>query len=91
MITTGNKPIKICKYLSKEWLPDPQGHPILTIVVSSSEDERVRIEYILLGEHAPRCVMLHRETNKVAVGFDGGVVVRKLGRDEPLYLMDPFA
>ena len=34
--------------------------------------------------------MLHRETNKVAVGFDGDVVVRKLGRDEPLYLMDPF-
>ena len=43
MITTANKPIKICKYLSKKWLPDPQGHLILTIVVSGSEDKRVRI------------------------------------------------
>jgi len=36
------------------------------------------------------CVVLHRETNEVAVGFGDGVVVLKLGRDEPSYSMDPF-
>ena len=89
LITTANKPIKICKHLAKKWLPDPQVHPILTIVVPGSEDERVRTWYANtyhLESALPRCVMLRWGTNKVVVGFYGGVVVRKLGRDEPLYL-----
>ena len=45
------------------------------------ESQDLACEYVLLGEHTPRYVMLHWETNKVAVGFDGGVFVRKLGRD----------
>ena len=35
------------------------------------------------------CVVLHRETNEVAVGFDDGVVVLELGRDEPSYSIGP--
>ena len=34
-------------------------------------------------------VVLQREVNEVEVGFDDGVVVLKLGRDEPSYSMDP--
>ena len=35
------------------------------------------------------CVALRRDANEVAVGFDEGVVVVKLGRDEPVFSMDP--
>jgi coatomer subunit beta' len=34
-------------------------------------------------------VVPYRGTNEVAVKFDDGVVVLKLGRDEPSYSMDP--
>ncbi len=35
------------------------------------------------------CVALRKDANEVAVGFDEGVVVIKLGRDEPTLSMDP--
>ncbi|KAF8121004.1 hypothetical protein EV363DRAFT_1143837, partial [Boletus edulis] len=35
------------------------------------------------------CVALRRGANEVAIGFDEGIVVIKLGRDEPAFSMDP--
>ena len=73
-------------------------HPTLPIIVSGSEDGTVKIWHAntyrlenTLNYALERawCVALHRETNEVAVGFDDGVVVLKLGRDEPSYSMDP--
>jgi len=37
------------------------------------------------------CVLLHWETNNVAVGFDSGLVALHFGRNEPSYSMDPLA
>lgn len=73
-------------------------HPTLPVIVSGSEDGTVKIWHAntyrlenTLNYALERawCVALHRETNEVAVGFDEGVVVLKLGRDEPSYSMDP--
>ena len=74
------------------WMSTPSGIPHIhnrSLWFRGRESQDLASEYIPLGEHAPRCVTLHRETNKAAVGFDG-VVVSKLCRDEPLYLIDPF-
>ncbi|EEB88447.1 hypothetical protein MPER_13715, partial [Moniliophthora perniciosa FA553] len=35
------------------------------------------------------CVALRKDANEVALGYDEGVVVIKLGRDEPTFSMDP--
>ncbi|KAF8226697.1 hypothetical protein L208DRAFT_1380098 [Tricholoma matsutake] len=35
------------------------------------------------------CVVLQRDANEVAVSFDEGIVVIKLGWDEPTFSMDP--
>jgi len=35
-------------------------------------------------------VVLHQETDEVAVGFDDGVVVLQLSQDDPLHSMDPW-
>ncbi|KAF9554871.1 coatomer protein [Agrocybe pediades] len=73
-------------------------HPNLPIIVSGSEDGTVkiwnsgtyRIENTLsYALERAWCVSLRKDANEVAVGFDEGVVVIKLGRDEPTFSMDP--
>ncbi|KAJ2912197.1 hypothetical protein MD484_g8213, partial [Candolleomyces efflorescens] len=70
----------------------------LPVVVSGSEDGTIkiwnastyRIENTLsYGLERAWCVGLNKGANEVAVGFDEGVVVIKLGRDEPSFSMDP--
>ncbi|KAJ3513632.1 hypothetical protein NLJ89_g2841 [Agrocybe chaxingu] len=73
-------------------------HPNLPIIISGSEDGTVkiwnsgtyRIENTLnYALERSWCVALRKNANEVAVGFDEGVVVIKLGRDEPTFSMDP--
>jgi coatomer subunit beta' len=72
-------------------------HPTLPLIISGSEDGTVKLWHAntyrlenTLNYALERawCVGLHRETNEIAVGYDNGVVVLKLGRDEPSYSMD---
>jgi len=73
-------------------------HPKLPIIVSGSEDGTVkiwnsgtyRIENTLsYSLERAWCIALHKTSTEVSVGFDEGVVVVKLGRDEPSFSMDP--
>ncbi|KAI4527169.1 Coatomer, beta' subunit [Schizophyllum commune Loenen D] len=73
-------------------------HPNLPIIVSGAEDGTVkiwnaatyRIENTLsYSLERAWCVALRKDANEVAVGFDEGVVIVKLGRDEPTLSMDP--
>ena len=73
-------------------------HPNLPIIISGSEDGTIkiwnsgtyRIENTLsYALERAWCVSLRKDANEVAVGFDEGVVVIKLGRDEPTFSMDP--
>ncbi|KXN81850.1 Coatomer subunit beta' [Leucoagaricus sp. SymC.cos] len=73
-------------------------HPNLPIIISGSEDGTVkiwnsgtyRIEHTLsYALERAWCLALRKDTNEIAVGFDEGVVVIKLGRDEPTFSMDP--
>ncbi|PFH50394.1 hypothetical protein AMATHDRAFT_145122 [Amanita thiersii Skay4041] len=73
-------------------------HPNLPIIVSGSEDGTVklwnsgtyRIENTLsYALERAWCISLRKDANEVGVGFDEGVVVIKLGRDEPTFSMDP--
>ncbi|KAF8886974.1 coatomer protein [Infundibulicybe gibba] len=73
-------------------------HPNLPIIISGSEDGAVkiwnsgtyRIENTLsYALERAWCAALRKDANEVAVGFDEGVVVIKLGRDEPTFSMDP--
>ncbi|KAF5321445.1 hypothetical protein D9619_000081 [Psilocybe cf. subviscida] len=73
-------------------------HPNLPIIVSGSEDGTVKIwnsgtyrveSTLSYALERAWCVSLRRDANEVAVGFDEGVVVIKLGRDEPTLSMDP--
>lgn len=72
-------------------------HPNLPIIISGSEDGTVkfwnsntyRLENTLsYALERAWCVALRRDANEVAVGYDEGIVVIKLGRDEPTYSMD---
>ncbi|CAE6490017.1 unnamed protein product [Rhizoctonia solani] len=72
-------------------------HPLLPVIVSGSEDGTVKIWHAntyrlenTLSYSLERawCVGYRRDTNDVAVGFDEGVVVVKLGREEPSFSMD---
>ncbi|KAF7432578.1 hypothetical protein PC9H_004520 [Pleurotus ostreatus] len=72
-------------------------HPNLPIIISGSEDGTVkiwnsgtyRIENTLsYALERAWCVSLRKSANEVAVGFDEGVVIVKLGRDEPTFSMD---
>ncbi|KAF8952135.1 coatomer WD associated region-domain-containing protein [Flammula alnicola] len=73
-------------------------HPNLPIIISGSEDGTVeiwnsgtyRVENTLsYALERAWCVALRKDANEVAVGFDEGVVIIKLGRDEPTLSMDP--
>ncbi|KAF9034097.1 coatomer protein [Panaeolus papilionaceus] len=73
-------------------------HPNLPIIISGSEDGTVkiwnsgtyRIENTLsYALERAWSVGLRKSSNEVAIGFDEGVVVIKLGRDEPTFSMDP--
>ncbi|KAF8627949.1 hypothetical protein AX17_006102 [Amanita inopinata Kibby_2008] len=72
-------------------------HPNLPIIISGSEDGTVklwnsgtyRIENTLsYALERAWCIALRKDANEVGVGFDEGVVVIKLGRDEPTFSMD---
>ncbi|KIM61439.1 hypothetical protein SCLCIDRAFT_121865 [Scleroderma citrinum Foug A] len=73
-------------------------HPNLPIIISGSEDGTIKIwnnntyrleNTLSYALERAWCVALRRDANEVAVGFDEGIVVIKLGRDEPTYSMDP--
>ncbi|KAI5120315.1 hypothetical protein M0805_000375 [Coniferiporia weirii] len=73
-------------------------HPSLPLIISGSEDGAVklwnsgtyRLENTLsYALERAWCAAVRPHANDVAVGFDEGVVVVKLGRDEPALTMDP--
>jgi coatomer subunit beta' len=72
-------------------------HPSLPIILSGSEDGTVKIWHsstyrlentLNYGLERAWCVAYRKSGNEVAVGFDEGAVVVKLGRDEPAVSMD---
>ncbi|CCO27533.1 Coatomer subunit beta' AltName: Full=Beta'-coat protein [Rhizoctonia solani AG-1 IB] len=72
-------------------------HPLLPVILSGSEDGTVKIWHantyrlentMSYSLERAWCVGYKRNSNDVAVGFDEGVVVVKLGRDEPSFSMD---
>ncbi|ORX33386.1 coatomer WD associated region-domain-containing protein [Kockovaella imperatae] len=72
-------------------------HPSLPIIVSGSEDGTIKIWHsstyrlentLSYGLERAWCVAYKRTGNEIAVGFDEGAVVVKLGRDEPSVSMD---
>ncbi|KAF9923673.1 hypothetical protein BGZ67_009714, partial [Mortierella alpina] len=72
-------------------------HPELPIIISGSEDGSVkiwhantyRLEHTLnYGLNRAWTIAYRRSTNDVALGFDLGSVVIKLGREEPTVSMD---
>jgi len=73
-------------------------HPNLPSIVSGSEDSTIKIWNS--GTHQPEntlsyalerawCIAIRPQGNEVAVGYDEGVDVVKLGRNEPSFNMDP--
>ncbi|ETW83757.1 hypothetical protein HETIRDRAFT_415508 [Heterobasidion irregulare TC 32-1] len=73
-------------------------HPNLPIIISGSEDGTVKIwnsgtyrleNTLSYGLERAWCIAVRKEANELAVGFDEGSVVIKLGRDEPTFSMDP--
>ncbi|KAF8583901.1 coatomer beta [Ramaria rubella] len=72
-------------------------HYSLPVIVSGSEDGTVKIwnsgtyrleNTLSYALERAWCVALRKGSNDVAVGFDEGVVVIKIGRDEPSFSMD---
>nr|XP_019042589.1 coatomer beta' subunit [Kwoniella bestiolae CBS 10118]OCF21519.1 coatomer beta' subunit [Kwoniella bestiolae CBS 10118] len=72
-------------------------HPSLPIILSGSEDGTIKIWHsstyrlentLSYGLERAWCVAYRKSGNEVAVGFDEGAVVVKLGRDEPSVSMD---
>ncbi|TFK47007.1 coatomer beta [Heliocybe sulcata] len=73
-------------------------HPNLPVIISGSEDGTVKIwnsgtyrleNTLSYALERAWCVALRKDANEVAVGFDEGAVIIKLGRDEPTFSMDP--
>ncbi|KAI9597452.1 coatomer WD associated region-domain-containing protein [Syncephalis fuscata] len=72
-------------------------HPHLPIILTASEDGTVRVWHannyrlentLNYGLDRAWSMSLTKTTNEVAIGFDDGLVVFKLGRDEPSMSMD---
>lgn len=72
-------------------------HPELPIIISGSEDGSIRIwhantyrfeQSLNYGLERGWCVAYQRGKQGIAVGFDDGAVVVKLGREEPAVSMD---
>ena len=72
-------------------------HPELPIIISGSEDGTVKIwnantarleQTLNYGLERAWCVAYQRGKQNVAVGFDEGMVVLKMGREEPAMSMD---
>lgn len=72
-------------------------HPSLPLIISGGEDGTVklwnsgtyRLENTLsYALERAWCIALRKTANEVAIGYDEGVVVVKLGRDEPSFSMD---
>ena len=72
-------------------------HPELPVIISGSEDGTVRIwnantyrleQSLNWGLERAWCVSYQKGKQGVAVGFDDGSVVVKLGREEPAVSMD---
>ncbi|RYP43564.1 hypothetical protein DL768_009855 [Monosporascus sp. mg162] len=72
-------------------------HPELPVIISGSEDGTIRIwhsntyrfeQSLNYGLERAWCVSYQRGKQGVAVGFDDGAVVVKLGREEPAVSMD---
>ncbi|VVT56082.1 uncharacterized protein SAPINGB_P004793 [Magnusiomyces paraingens] len=73
-------------------------HPELPIIISGSEDRSVSIwnsntfkleQTLNYGLSRAWCVTCRKGSNYVGLGFDGGVVVLQMGKDEPTISMDP--
>jgi coatomer subunit beta' len=73
-------------------------HPNLPLIVSGGEDGTVKIwnsgtyrleNTLSYALERAWCISVRKDANEIAVGFDEGVVVVKLGRDEPTFTMDP--
>lgn len=72
-------------------------HPELPIIISGSEDGTVRIwnsdtyrleNSLNYGLERAWCIAYQKGGNNVALGYDEGSVVIKLGREEPAVSMD---
>ena len=72
-------------------------HPELPVIISGSEDGTVKIwnantarleQNLNYGLERAWCVAYQRGKQNVAVGFDEGMVVIKMGREEPAMSMD---
>ena len=72
-------------------------HPELPIIISGSEDGTIKIwhantyrleQNLSYGLERAWCVSYQRGQQGVAVGFDDGAVVIKMGREEPAVSMD---
>jgi coatomer subunit beta' len=72
-------------------------HPELPIIISGSEDGYVKIwnsntarleQTLSYGLERAWCVAYQRGKQNIAVGFDEGMVVLKMGREEPAMSMD---
>ncbi|KAK4960098.1 Coatomer subunit beta' [Elasticomyces elasticus] len=72
-------------------------HPELPVIISGSEDGTVKIwhantyrleQSLSYGLERAWCVAYQRGKQGVAVGFDDGAVVVKMGREEPAVSMD---
>lgn len=73
-------------------------HPSLPIIISGSEDGTVKIWHsstyrlestLSYGLERCWCIAYRKTGNEVALGYDEGAVVIKLGREEPSVSMDP--
>lgn len=72
-------------------------HPELPVIISGSEDGTVKIwhantyrleQSLTYGLERAWCVSYQRGRQGVAIGFDDGAVVIKMGREEPAVSMD---
>lgn len=72
-------------------------HPELPVIISGSEDGTVRLwhantyrfeQSLNYGLERAWCVSYQKGKQGIAVGFDDGLVVVKLGREEPAVSMD---